>query len=90
MIGAAAAAILAANEVDMRLSGEYRATGRPGEMSPAMLDRIADVLSHFDIAGLTASARQPIDAGETWPVLGGGVRHGSFRLDARNRRTLPV
>jgi GT2 family glycosyltransferase len=90
MIGAAAVAILAANEVDMHLSGEYRATGRPGEMTPAMLDRIADILTHFDIAGLTKSARQPVAGGETWPILGGVVRHGSFRLDARNRRTLPV
>jgi GT2 family glycosyltransferase len=90
MIGAAAAAILAANDVDMLLSGEYRATGRPGEMTPAILDRTAAVLGHFNIAGLTQSARQAVASGETWPVLGGVVRHGSFRLDARNRRTLPV
>jgi hypothetical protein len=90
VIGAGAAALLAANEVDMRLAGEYRATGRPTDVTPAMLDRIDEVLRHFAIDGLAATAAQALDAGEPWPVLGGGVRHGSFRLDARNRRTLPV
>jgi hypothetical protein len=41
MAGAATMAMLAANEVDMRLSGEYRATGRPADLTPAMLDRLA-------------------------------------------------
>ena len=89
MMGARVAAILAANEVDMRLSGEYRSTGRPAEVTPAMLDRIGEILRLFDVGGLTKPAPEPADLGEARPILG-GVRHASFRIDARNRRNLPV
>jgi hypothetical protein len=37
MAGAATMAMLAANEVDMRLSGEYRATGRPADLICAVV-----------------------------------------------------
>jgi len=90
MYGAGAAAILAANEVDMRFAGEYRATGRPPDMTPALLDRVGTILGLFGVSGLTASARQPLAASEAWPLFGAGVRQTSFRLDARNRRVLPV
>ncbi len=87
MMGARVAAILAANEVDMRLSGEYCSTGRPAEVTPAMLDRIGEILRLFDVEGLTKPALEPTSSGEARPILG-GVRHASFRLDPRNRRAL--
>jgi glycosyltransferase involved in cell wall biosynthesis len=81
LVGAAIVAVLAANETDMRLSGEYRATGRPAEMAPEALDRLASVLALFGVEGLAASARLPIGEGPTWPLLGGPVPTQSFRLD---------
>ena len=39
-VGASAAAILAANDVEMRLSGEYRATGRPADLTPVLIGAI--------------------------------------------------
>jgi hypothetical protein len=89
MIGARVVAILAANEVDMRLSGEFRSTGRPPEVTAAMLDRIGEILRPFGVEGLTKSAHQPVSHGDVRPILG-SVRHSSFRLDARNGRTLRV
>ena len=90
MFGAATLAMLAANEVDMRLSGEYRATGRPADLSPAALDRIDEALAYFDLGGLARSARLADGEVQAWPVLGAGVQQASFRLDAPNRRMLSV
>lgn len=90
MVGAAAIAMLAANEVDMRLSGEYRATGRPPDLTAAMLDRVDETLGDFGIAGLVGSARLSGGEVQAWPVLGAGVQQASFRLDAPNRRMLRV
>ncbi|HEY3887267.1 MAG TPA: glycosyltransferase [Caulobacteraceae bacterium] len=90
MVGAATMALLAANEVDMRLSGEYRATGRPADLTPAMLDRIGEALSCFGLDGLARSAGLSGGEVQAWPVLGAGVQQASFRLDAPNRRMLPV
>ncbi len=90
MIGAATVAMVAANEVDMRLAGEYRATGRAADLSPAMLDRICEALSAFGLDGLARSARLSGGEVQAWPVLGAGVQQVSFRLDAPNRRIAPV
>jgi len=90
MVGAATIAMVAANEVDMRLSGEYRATGRPGDLTPAMLDRIGEALNDFGMDGLVRTARLASGEVQAWPVLGAGVQQVSFRLDAPNRRMLPV
>lgn len=90
VVGASVACILAANNVEMRLSGEYSATGRPADLTPAALDRIDEVLSPFGVDGLARSARLPPGEGDAWPLMGAGVRHTSFRLDARNRRLLPI
>jgi hypothetical protein len=92
VIGAAVTALLAANEADMRLSGEYAATGRPSQIDPRGLDRISEALSLFGIGGLAATARPPTDqlGAKPWPVLGVGVQTSSFRLDGRGRRLLPI
>jgi hypothetical protein len=90
MTGASTVAMLAANEIDMRLSGEFRATGRTADLTPAMLDRTCEVLGYFDIDGLTKSVRAPREVVEAWPLLGLGVQPASFRLDAPNRRILPA
>jgi hypothetical protein len=92
VVGAAIVTLLAANEVDMRLSGEYAATGRLAEIDPRGLDRIGEALSLFGIDGLARTARPPTDQpdGRPWPLLGVGVRTESFRLDAQGRRLLPI
>jgi GT2 family glycosyltransferase len=87
MNGARVAAILAANEIDMRLAGEYHSTGRPTELSPATLGRIGELLRLFDVGGLARQAPEPARLGLACPILG-GVRHESFRLDAKDRRTV--
>ena len=87
MNGARVAAILAANEVDMRLSGEYRSTGRPAEVTPEMLGRLSEVLRLFGVGRLTEPALEPASPGEAWPILGRD-HQASFRLDTRNRRTV--
>lgn len=92
MVGAAVVALLAANEADMRLSGEYAATGRPAEIDPRGLDRIGEALSPFGIDGLAQTARPAADQlhGQPWPLLGAGVLTQSFRLDAQGRRLSPA
>ncbi len=90
MVGASTIAMLAANEIDMRLSGEYRATGRPADLTAPMLDRIGEVMAHFGLDGLARSARLSCGEIQAWPVLGVGVQQASFRLDAANRRIQPV
>ena len=92
VVGAAIAAILAANEAEMRLSGEYAATARPAQIDPRGLDRIGEALGLFGIDGLAQTAipkSAELDA-KPWPLLGGGVRTNSFRLDAPGRRILPL
>jgi GT2 family glycosyltransferase len=81
MVGAAATCILAANDADMRLSGEYRATGRPYDLSDTALDRVGEVLGVFSLEGLAKSARLPIGEVREWPLFGNAARKGSFRLD---------
>ena len=90
MLGVRIAAILAANDIDMRLAGEYRGTGRPSDLNPLMRQRIAKALDGFGVDGLVKSSAVTEEAARPWPVLGAPARHASFRLDAPNRRTLPV
>ena len=90
MLGVRIAAILAANDVDMRLAGEYRGTGRPPDLNPLMRQRIAQALEGFGVDGLIESSAVIEEAAQPWPVLGAPARHVSFRLDAPNRRVLPV
>ncbi|MFI4934334.1 MAG: glycosyltransferase [Caulobacterales bacterium] len=82
--------LLAANEADMRLSGEYRATGRPAELQLNALAMISAALSHFGIDGLAKTASRPLGDVQVWPLLGAGARKVSFRLDAPNRRLNPI
>lgn len=92
VVGAAVVALLAANEADMRLSGEYAATGRSAEIDSRGLDRIGETLALFGVDGLAQTARRPMDTadGAPWPLLGAGVLSQSFRLDAPGGRLSPV
>ncbi|HUZ13406.1 MAG TPA: glycosyltransferase [Caulobacteraceae bacterium] len=81
-----ALAIEAANEADMLLSGEYRASGRPREIAPRGLALLGDVLDRVGTPGLATTAAAPAGEGAQGPLLGFSPLHGSFRLDARNRR----
>jgi GT2 family glycosyltransferase len=78
--------IRAANEADMLLSGEYRATSRPIEFTAAGLTLLEAALGWLGVGGLAATAGQPKGDGQQGPLLGLAPVHGSFRLDARNRR----
>jgi glycosyltransferase involved in cell wall biosynthesis len=82
--------IIAANEVDMLLSGEYRSTGKPPELASVALDRISEVLGFVGVDGLAESARSPRGNGQDWRMLGVDVPQASFRLDARNGKIMPV
>ncbi|HEY5106215.1 MAG TPA: glycosyltransferase [Caulobacteraceae bacterium] len=78
--------IRAANEADMRLSGEYRATGRAVEFTETGLALVAGALAYIGRDGLAATAAHPIGVGAQDHLFGFRPVHGSFRLDAKNRR----
>jgi hypothetical protein len=81
-----ALAIEAANEVDVRLSGEYRASGRPAAVGEAGLALLREALAVFDLAALALSAGQPMGEATAAPILGFSPLFHSFRLDAPARR----
>ena len=83
-------AIEAANEADMRLSGEYRASGRPPEVTPEGLALLADVLARLGAPGLAATASGDPGEGLQGSLFGVGALHQAFRLDARNRKLAPA
>jgi glycosyltransferase involved in cell wall biosynthesis len=88
--GGAVACILAANETDLRLSGEYRAAGRPADLTGDALERIGVILGMFGVEGLARSAQLPAGEGQTWPLFGVAGLHTSFRFDPKTRRPVPV
>lgn len=90
ILEAQALAVEGANEADMRLAGEYRASGRPPMIAAGGLALLRGVLEAVGVAGLAADAATP--AGEIAPaaILGFNGLHASFRLDAAARRLDPV
>jgi GT2 family glycosyltransferase len=87
---AAALCVEAANEADLRLAGEYRACGRPLEFGKGALGLMGAALAYVDLPGLALSAAAPVGESAAGHVLGFGVMHGSFRLNAPARRVEPV
>ena len=87
---AAALCVEAANEADLRLAGEYRACGRPVGCGEGALDLIETALAFVDLPGLALSAAAPVGETAAGQVLGFGVMHGAFRLNAPERRVEPV
>jgi hypothetical protein len=85
---ACALAIEAANEADMLLSGEYRASGRPAMLTAEGGRLLTEVLGRLEAPGLAETARSPPGAGRQGPVLGISDRHFSFRLDHREPRRM--
>jgi hypothetical protein len=85
---ACALAIEAANEADMLLSGEYRASGRPAMLTAEGGRLLTEVLGQMEASGLAETARSPPGEGLQGPVLGIDARHVSFRLDHRKRRRM--
>lgn len=49
------AAIEAANELDMRLSGEYQRSGRPAELAPQAAARHGEILRLLGVGGMAAT-----------------------------------
>lgn len=88
LLQACGLAIEAANEADMLLSGEYRASGRPTMITAKGGLLLTEVLRHLEAPGLAETARSPPGVGLQGPVLGIGVRHFSFRLDHRKLRRM--
>jgi hypothetical protein len=87
---ALALAIEAANETDMRLAGEYRATGRAPEISERGMALIGEVLERLGAPGLAAAAASERGDGPGGSVFGQARLHQAFRLDARNRKLSPA
>ena len=85
LMQACALAIEAANEADMLLSGEYRASGRPIVITAEGRLLLTEVLSRLEAPGLAETARIPPGEGLQGPVLGNVDRHVSFRIDHRER-----
>jgi len=85
-----ALAIEAANEADMLLSGEYRACGRPREVTACGQQLLAGALAYLGAPGLAATAAGDAGVGPQGPILGFNEVLTSFRLDARNRRVAPA
>lgn len=79
-------AVEAASQADKLLSGEYRASGRPPELTAVGASLLLEVLGRLDAPGLAATATSPPGEGRQGPLLGRDPPFGSFRLDARNRR----
>lgn len=85
LVQACALAIEAANEADMLLSGEYRASGRPAMLTEQGHQLLTEVLGQLEAPGLAETARSPAGEGLQGPVLGIADRHVSFRIDHRKR-----
>ena len=90
VLDAQALCVEAANDADMRLSGEYRASGRPAEIGAGGLALLREVLAAVDLPGLALSSTSPIGEARPEPILGFSALRGSFRLDAPARRLDPV
>jgi hypothetical protein len=88
LVQACALAIEAANEADMLLSGEYRASGRPTMLTAEGGLLLTEVLTRLEAPGLAEAARSAAGEGLQGPVLGMGARHFSFRLDHQKRRRI--
>ena len=85
-----ALAIEAANDVDMVLAGEYRASARARDYTRVGHQLLDEVMALIGAPGLAATAALPAGEGAQGPVLGLVRPPGSFRLDAANRRVEPV
>lgn len=80
------AAIEAANEIDMRLSGEYDYSGRPGEIGSVQVARLAEILQLLGIRGMAGTLESALVTSRNVPrelVTGINV---SYRIGAGNAR----
>ncbi|HEY6898916.1 MAG TPA: glycosyltransferase [Rhodocyclaceae bacterium] len=74
------AAMAGANEIDMRLAGEYAYSGRPDEIDAAGIGHIADSMRRLGAPGLAQTLEQAVAARPAVdPALQTGI-HASFRL----------
>jgi hypothetical protein len=74
------AAIEAANEIDMRFSGEYDYSGRPAEMAPAECERTGAILRMLGIPGMAQTLLSAVATRRAVPPgLQTGI-HESYRL----------
>ena len=81
-------AIAAANEIDMRLSGEYDHSGRPDEIDAAGCARLAAVLELVGVKGMAETLRTAHAARRAVPPSMQTNIHASYRYGAGNKRVL--
>ncbi len=62
------AAVRSANEIDMRLSGEYDHSGRAPEIDAAEADRLARVLEMIGVPGMARTLRESVARVSTVPA----------------------
>lgn len=78
------AAIEAANEIDMRLSGEYAYSGRPAEVESGQAARLVRILEMLGVRGMASTLQAALgESRAVPPALVTGIRE-SFRIGAGN------
>ena len=78
-------AIEAANEIEMRFSGEYDYSGRPGDMAPAECERSSAVLRMLGLPGMAETLLAAVATRRAVPPdLQSGI-HESYRLGPGNK-----
>ena len=78
------AAIEAANEIDMRLSGEYAYSGRPAELGPEQATRLVRILELLDVRGMASTLEAALVEHHDVPrELVSGINM-SYRIGAGN------
>jgi hypothetical protein len=81
-------AIAAANEIDMRLSGEYDHSGRPDEIDAAACARLASVLEAIGVKGMAETLRIAHATRRAVPPAMQTNIHASYRYGAGNKRVI--
>ncbi len=83
-------AVIAANELDMHMSGEIRYCGRTDLINPAMIAQIARVCEVLGVDGLHQSLRREQEHAAPVPrEFQTGVR-ASYRIDGDRRAPIPM
>jgi hypothetical protein len=75
--------IVAANEIDMHLSGEIRYSGRTDGLSPAMLDAIEAVARRLGVPGIAVTLRQAAPVSELVATEWQTRMTASYRIGGR-------
>ena len=78
-------AIEAANEIDMRFSGEYDYSGRPADLAPAEVERASAVLRMLGVPGMAQTLATAVATRRAVPLELQTRIHESYRLGPGNK-----